>query len=136
MDYLVEQLVRDEGLRLKPYTDTAGKLTIGVGRNLTDQGITAEEARALLQADVASVRSQLQNFSWYQGLDPVRQGVVENMTFNLGLTRMFQFTRFLAALRLGRWEDAAEEMLKSEWRLQVGERADRLAQQIRTGEWQ
>lgn len=132
---LEEQLVRDEGLRLKAYTDTVGKTTIGVGRNLSDVGISRDEAMQLLQNDIdrasAWVRTSL---PWSLQLDEVRQAALINMSFNLG-SRLEGFAQFLAKLKAGDYEGAANEMLDSLWAKQVGDRAARLAQQIRSGEW-
>jgi hypothetical protein len=50
--YLAELLSRFEGLRLKPYRDTVGKLTIGFGRNLEEKGISQLEAEFLLYQDI------------------------------------------------------------------------------------
>ena len=132
---LVEQLIRDEGLRLKPYRDTAGKLTIGIGRNLDDVGISHDEALTLLQADIERASRWLRaNLPWVSGLDEVRQAAMINMAFNLG-SRVYEFAQFLRKLQSGDYESAASEMLDSLWASQVGPRADRLAQQIRTGQW-
>jgi lysozyme len=130
---LVRQLTRDEGLRLKPYTDTVGKLTIGVGRNLTDVGISKAEAEALLQADIERSAALLdQELPWWKTLDGPRQRVLLNMAFNLGY-RLLTFKNTLKAVREGRWEDAAAGMLASKWAYQVGQRAHRLAATMRSG---
>ncbi len=131
---LRDDLVRDEGLRLKPYSCTAGKLTIGVGRNLDDVGITRDEALALLDNDIARVKAETQKaFPWFGGLDDVRRDVVANMVFNLGLSRFSQFHQTIAAIARGDYATAADQMLKSQWAKQVGQRAVRLAQRMRTG---
>lgn len=136
MDILT-QLRRDEGVRNFPYTDTVGKLTIGVGRNLTDVGLSDEEIDILLRADINKVILQLNTkLPWYQNLDPVRQGVVINMAFNMGFRSLEGFPLFLRAMAQGNWDVASDEMLDSLWAKQVGDRAVRLATQIRTGEWQ
>jgi|SRR6267154_1816253 len=132
---LIDQLKRDEGLRLKPYTDTAGKLTIGVGRNLTDVGIYDEEADFLLVRDIARIQGQLSAFAWYQRLDEVRKGAIENMAFNLGLHGLLGFPHFLSAVAKQDWITAASELANSVWARQVGDRATRLEQQIVNGEW-
>ena len=132
---LIEQLRRDEGVRLKSYVDTVGKTTIGVGRNLTDVGISDMEVDYLLTNDVQRVRTQLDPFAWYQALDDVRKGAIENMAFNIGVHGLLGFPHMLAALAAQDWVRAANEMANSEWAIQVGERAIRLQQQIRTGEW-
>jgi len=134
---LQAQLMRDEGLRLYPYADTAGKLTIGVGRNLTDVGISRVEAMALLSNDIEATTQTLETaFPWTLGMDEVRMGVLINMAFNMGVVGLAQFKKFLAAVQQGDWQQARAEMLDSAWAEQVGSRAQRLAIQIESGEWQ
>lgn len=139
---IYDQLRRDEGVRLKVYTDTVGKLTIGVGRNLTDKGISEQEAEAMLTADVMEVREALSKNGYQYFLgdsddDPevVRYDVLVNMAFNMGIHGLLQFRIMLRAYRDGDWETAAAEMLRSKWATQVGDRAHRLSEQMRTGEW-
>lgn len=134
---IFEQLKRDEGVRIKPYTDSVGKLTIGVGRNLTDVGLFEKEIQTLLENDVAFARAGVNvHFPWSGQLDEARRGVLVNMAFNMGIWTLSGFTKFLAAVQGAHWEIAAGEMLDSTWARQVGVRAVRLAQQMRTGEWQ
>jgi len=134
---LVDQLTRDEGLRLHPYTDTAGKLTIGIGRNLTDDGISEPEAELLLSNDIAVASSRLEEaFPWTSGLDDVRRAALINMTFNMGVGGLAEFKLFLAAAQVGNWTEARNQMLDSAWATEVGPRAVRLAIQIETGEFQ
>ena len=132
---LKEELIRDEGLRLKPYRDTVGKLTIGVGRNLDDVGITKDEAMHLLECDIRRVKGDLDRaMPWWRELDEVRQRVIVNMAFNLGIARLMGFKNMLDAMRAGNYRDAAKEMLNSKWATQVGERAPRLAAMMRDGD--
>lgn len=134
---LEEQLARDEALRLKPYKDSVGKLTIGVGRNLDDVGISRDEAMFLLANDIKNAAAHLeQELPWTGGLDEVRRGALINMTFNMGIGSLVQFHNFLAALQGGDFKRASQEMLDSLWAKQVGPRAQRLSTQIETGEWQ
>ena len=130
-------LIRYEGLRLKPYRDAKRKLTIGVGRNLDDAGITRAEALMLLDNDIATVRRDVKRaFPWFPGLDPVRKDVVLNMVFNLGLPRFRRFEKTIAAIRAGDWENAAREMLKSRWANQAGKRATELAAMMERGKYE
>jgi lysozyme len=132
---LVAQLVQHEGLRLKPYTDTVGKTTIGVGRNLTDKGISHEEAVMLLGNDIARIETDfLQRLPWIADLNAVRRRVLFDMAFNLGVDGLLTFTHTLAAIKQGDYEGGARGMLASKWATQVGRRASRLAQMMRTGE--
>lgn len=133
---LEDQLIRDEDLRLKPYKDSVGKLTIGVGRNLDDVGISRQEAMNLLANDIEHASAQLRTqLPWTISLDEVRRGALINMTFNMGIGGLMQFKKFLTACSMADWETAAAEMLDSEWSKQVGPRAHRLSVQIETGVW-
>lgn len=131
---LLEQLQRHEGLRLKPYRDTEGKLTVGYGRNLDDCGISEDEAGFMLDNDIDEVVADLERMPLYLRLDPIRKVVLANMCFNLGLTRFLEFRRMLAALADEDWERAAAEMMDSKWARQVGSRAVELSELMRRGE--
>jgi lysozyme len=131
---LADEITRDEGLRLKPYKCTADKLTIGIGRNLEDVGITPSEARMLLQGDIARVCADLdRQLSWWMTLSDNRQRALANMGFNLGVPGLLKFRNMLAAMQSGDFNRAAEEALASKWAGQVGERAHRIAKMIREG---
>lgn len=126
------ELIRDEGLKLKPYRDTVGKLTIGVGRNLDDVGISEAEAATLLESDIARTAKALDlNLPWWITLSEERQRVMLNMAFNMGIRGLLGFKNTLAAIQAGKFEDAANGMLASKWAGQVGNRAQRLAQMMR-----
>ena len=125
-----------EDERLKPYRCTAGKLTIGVGRNLDDVGITREESDFLLSNDIKRVEAELDaTFPWAKSLDEVRRAVMLDMLFNLGLGRYRGFRKHLAALQRGDFQAAATEMIDSLWYRQVKSRGVRLVNMIRTGQW-
>lgn len=131
---LIKELKRDEGVRLKPYQCTAGKTTIGVGRNLDDRGITEHEADYLLLNDIELVTVQLdKSIPWWRDLSDARQRVLANMCFNLGISGLLYFKNTLAAMKAGKYDDAADGMLKSLWAKQVGQRAIRLAKMMREG---
>jgi len=151
---LEAELVRDEGEKLKVYRCTMGKRTIGVGRNLDDvgiravetarlgitlvrclaNGITRAESRALLAGDIDGCEADLdRKLPWWRGLDPVRQRVLLNMTFNMGIRTMLTFKNTLRFVEAGDYRRAAENMRASKWRAQVGERALRLVRMMETG---
>jgi lysozyme len=133
-DDLVRELTRDEGLRLKPYRCTAGKLTIGVGRNLDDVGISQGEAEILLRNDIDRAAEGLdRELPWWRNLDEVRQRVMVNMTFNLGIQGLTGFKNTIELVRTGQYLDAAQHMMATKWAKQVGPRAERLALMMRDG---
>lgn len=131
---LREQLIRDEGLRLFPYRDTTGHLTIGIGRNLTTKGISLDEAEMMLDHDITTTTQALMAaLPWLTTLDPIRGEVLQNMAFNLGVTGLLGFTHALEAIRTGDFPVAARALLESRWATQVHDRARRLATQLQTG---
>ena len=136
MNRIKAQLVRHEGLRLKPYRCTAGKLTIGIGRNLDDRGISQKEAYAMLERDILDFEQQLLDEipEIYNKLDEVRQSVLLNMCFNLGIKGFLEFKNTLAFIDAGDWERAANNMLASKWAKQVGMRAIELSELMRKGQ--
>jgi lysozyme len=135
IEALKNQLILHEGLKLEPYECTAGKLTIGVGRNIEDIGITEDEARYLLDNDILRVCDELdRNLSWWRDLSDVRQRILVDMVFNLGISRFMQFQDTISAIESGDYDKAAEEMLDSRWAKQVGQRAHRLANAMITDE--
>lgn len=135
MSKLLDLLKRHEGVRKFPYLCSADKLTIGVGRNLDDVGLSDDEINILLVNDVARCHSEAEQYPFFNKLDPVRQAVVLSMLFNLGNPRFSGFVKFAAALEAGDFELASQEMLSSRWADQVKGRATELAQMMRTGEW-
>lgn len=137
---LVADLMLDEGTgpmrhgRLLAYQDTVGVWTIGFGRNLQDRGLSMQEAHDLLNNDVEDVLDEMARvYPWALKMNAVRQRVLANMLFNLGLAKLSGFVHTLRAMREGRYQDAADGMLASKWARQVGKRAERLAREMATG---
>ena len=151
LDLLKSELIRDEGFREMPYRCTAGKLTTGVGRNLDDNPLTPEEIKVvghdgrtrainrdaavfLLGNDIQAVMRDLDRaLPWWKSQDEVRKRALVNMGFNLGLRKLLGFKNTLAAWKAGNYDMAANGALASQWAKQVGNRALRIAQMIRTG---
>ena len=148
---LLGQLARHERVKLKPYYDDKGILTIAMGRNLEQRGLTRREALYLANNDVDLSLRELTPIAAFRRLDPVRQAVLVNMHFNMGLPRLRTFRRMWAALERGDVEAAAAEMLDSKWaredvgdspppgdppgRFPYGQRAWELAEMMRLGRW-
>ena len=137
---LEDQLRRDEGERLSAYQDHLGFWTIGIGRLIDSRrggGISTDESTMLLRNDIARIRVELlQRLPWFVHLDPVRQGVLMNMTFQLGINGVMAFQDTLAKVQASDYAAAADRMLQSKWATQTPERANRLAKQMREGVWQ
>jgi lysozyme len=131
---LAQRLMQEEGVKLKPYTDTEGKLTIGVGRNLTDKGISQTEALFLLSNDIHDAQSDVRKaLPWFDRLNEARQEVLVDMAFNMGLGVLLGFKNTLALVQAGKYDEAADAMVKSLWAKQVGQRAVQLADMMKKG---
>jgi len=140
---------------LTVYQDTLGIDTIGVGRNLIDRGISKEEldhmdipnmdviyefginendAKYLLENDIEIVEKELcAAHPCVEELDSVRQLVLMDMAFNMGVPRLKKFVKMWNAIHEGMFYIAAEEMLDSRWATQVGRRADILSNAMKEG---
>lgn len=142
--YLIPDLKRDEGCKLHAYPDPltrADPWTIGYGSTGPDIGPntvwTQDEAEERLVKTIAEVCDDLTcELPWWRSLDDLRQDVLVNMSYNLGVAGLMRFHHMLAALDQGDYAEAAAQMLDSEWATQVKGRATRLAQQMKTGEHQ
>lgn len=136
-EMLRKMLIRHEGLELKPYRDFGGKLTIGVGRNLDDLGVSYDEALFLLDHDINRVSQQVRDaFQWFNDLDEPRRVVILNMVFNLGIAGFKKFKLMIRAIEVHDYKLASIEMLSSQWAAQVGRRARELSTIMLTGQYQ
>jgi lysozyme len=138
MSKLVEQLRRHEGVRTHAYKCTADMITVGVGRNIDENGgigLSDDEIDYLLSNDIKRCQAELLAFSWFVDLDPVRQDAMTNLLFNLGMTRLLGFKNALSAMERSEFVTAADEFMDSRWAKQVGNRADEVCEMIRTGRY-
>ena len=134
MERLTNQLIIDEGLKLKPYHCTSNKLTIGVGRNLDDVGITEGEAKFLLKNDISRVAGEcMYEFDWFSGLSERRKEAIINLVFNMGLSKFKQFKKTISYIEQGLFELAGTELLDSNYAKQVGNRSIRVANMLADG---
>jgi lysozyme len=136
---MMQQLLEHEGERLMMYKDSVGKWTVGVGHNIEDKGIPKQVSDLLLEIDLDEHMAELDEYlPWWRQLDEVRQLVVVDMAFNLGvkppLGKLLGFKNTLKYMQQGLYDQAADGMESSLWAKQVGKRAKRLAQMMRTGE--
>lgn len=135
MDHFVAHLVWAEGEKLELYKDSVGILTIGVGHNIEEKGISQAVSRMMLREDINEVLADVRTLSYFNDLDSVRQLVVSDMVFNLGLSRFLGFKNLQSSLAAGDWQLSAFNMKDSKWYKQVGRRAEKLEAAMITGEW-
>lgn len=137
MKKMVAELRRDEGVVPSAYQDSLGWWTIGVGRLIDKRKggkLSDDEIDYLLNNDIAKFSKLLDiNIPWWRSLDEVRQRVLLNMAFNLGVAGLMGFKNTLAYVKSGDYTKAASNMLLSKWATQVKGRATRLSEMMRTG---
>ena len=125
------ELIEDEGNKPAPYKDTVGKLTIGIGHNLSDLGLSPAAIEFIFKEDVARYCRDLDNnIPWWRLMPQRQQRVMLNLCFNLGWGRLSQFRLFLAAMQNARWAAAAGELVNSRWFGQVGLRGPRMIKRL------
>ena len=152
MTEMITRLKLHEGCSLTPYKCPAGKLTIGIGHNVEDNPLTAEELRVvgdwkhgitreaahyLCRNDIERCIADLKkNLKWFEGLDKERKYALIDLCFNLGINKLLTFKKTLASIACGNYRTAAEQLLQSKYASQVGKRAKRIAILIETGRWE
>lgn len=132
---LLAHIKTAEGFREKPYVCPAGKLTIGYGFNIQDRGIPQEVAEFWLAHELGLVKRELWRSGFGTNVSPTRLHVLYDMAYNMGVPRLLQFKNMFAAIEVHDYDQAADEMLDSLWARQVGNRAKKLSEIMRTGEW-
>ena len=137
---LAKQLTIDEGIESQAYKDSLGLLTIGIGRlidpSVLGSGLRPDEIEYLFNNDLKDRIEKLsKEIPWFLELDEARQGVLLNMSFQMGVTGFLKFKNTLALIKEGRYTEAATAMLQSKWAKQTPKRAARLAKQMLTGDW-
>ena len=124
---------RHEGVRYKPYRCTAGKLTIGVGRNLEDVGVSKDEVELMLANDIAACSTDLGAFYWWAPLSPNRKAALLDLRFCVGPGGFRAFRKMIAAIESQDWEEAGRQILDSKFAKQTGQRARDLSDLLRDG---
>ncbi len=139
MSNLIEMIKRHEGVKAHVYRCSEGFETIGVGRNISafGLGLSPDEIEYLLANDIERVKGELADtYFWFNGLNKARQDAMIDICFNLGLTRLRGFVKALEAMSREQFDVAADEFIDSKWAKQVGGRAVRVTEMIRSGEYQ
>lgn len=132
---LQDRLINHEGLRTLPYKDQFGNLTIGVGRNLSSNGISHDEAIYMLQNDIHRVQQEVAHaMPWVLGMDDQRASVLYELCFWIGINGLLEFKNMITAVRDQRYADAAMALRNSLLHQQIPGRTDELADILESGE--
>lgn len=142
MESLTDRLIRHEGFCAVPKYDAKGYYEIGFGHDITEKecenyadGITTAQALEFLQADLAKCKQQAKSaFPWLLGLDDLRQGIIYEMVYQMGVHGVAAFHDMISAIRDHDWESASKEMLNSVWHKETSVRCEELAELMLNGE--
>ena len=140
---LREQLKIDEGVRYEIYDDHLGYKTFGIGHlvKTTDEEyglpcgtpVSEERVNSVFDKDVETYIDETKKvFGNLEDMPQEVQQVLVNMCFNMGAPRLSQFKKFIKAIHDEDWATASVEMLDSRWANQVGDRANRLSDRIKS----
>lgn len=133
----IKILEKHEGRRNRPYRDTVGKLSIGVGHNLDDVPLSDSVIDLIRDQDIDAIAHQVSGVVGdvaFAALDPVRQWALIDMGF-MGPGKLALFTKLLSAVRANDWQVAHDEALNSKWAAQVGSRAVDISNMLLSGNW-
>lgn len=134
IDKLRARLETVEGRKRLPYEDTDHNLTIGVGHNLSADGLTDSQITQIRDDDIAECIDGLDHaLPWFAQLDEVRQRALTELCFNLGISRLLDFKKMLAAMEVESWGGAAAELMDSEAARELPARYRVLAGMMTTG---
>jgi len=132
VDVALPRLKDEEGFRARLYRDTKGKQTIGYGFNV-DAGISQRAAEALLVTQAQERHEALLAYPWYAALDPIRQSVGLDVSFNAGIDGLLHFVHMIAALARKDWSEAKAELLDSDAARDLPNRYKPLAEILEKG---
>ena len=122
---LVERILENEGFKSKPYQCSEGVWTIGHGITY----LTEEESKRIVADRIAEKHLGLGGtVDWYNDLPPEVQGVILEMTFQMGTSGMLLFKKMIKAMQDKDWKQASAEMKDSKWYRQTPNRCERLAE--------
>lgn len=131
---LLKQIKEHEGLRLKPYKCPAGRLTIGYGHNIEDNGLSKTACEFILFEDIEEAERNLYAVfgrDEYEKLSNSQKIALIDMMFNLGLSRFLTFKKFIQAIKKHDWESASAEVINSRAYEQNKKRYKKIAGQIK-----
>ena len=132
MNDLLKRIKEHEGFRSKVYQCTEGFDTIGYGFAIKDLELDEDIAEEILLRKVEKLISRVRKrFDWLDSVPPAVQGVLVEMSYQMGLSGVCKFKKALHAMQMCQWKLGAKELLDSRWAKQTPNRAKELSEIIR-----
>ena len=130
---LLDDINQHEGFKARVYQCTEGYDTIGYGFAIKDLELDEDIAEEILLRKVEKLIKRVRSkFDWLDSVPHEVQGVLVEMSYQMGLSSVLKFKRALKFMEHQNWERAAEEMLMSKWHRQTPNRAKELSNIIRS----
>lgn len=135
IETLERRIRRHEGFVHVPKPDAKGMYVIGYGHDITpDQaqdyanGISETDAESLLEQDITKAEAALaSDLPWALNLSQIKQDVLVEMIFQMGVDGLMTFHNLLFNARQGNDAAVAQSMLNSLWHSQTPTRCEELA---------
>ena len=133
MENLLKRIKEHEGFRSRVYKCTEGFDTIGYGFAIKDLELDEDIAKEILMRKVEKLIKRVRTrFDWLDSVPHEVQGVLVEMSYQMGLSGVSKFKKALHAMQMFQWKLAATELLDSRWAKQTPNRAKELSDIIRS----
>jgi len=143
IEQLRKELELDEGCKHETYLCSQNVVTGGIGHMITEWDdekylevgveIPEEQVRAWFDKDIETVLSDCELlYDDFDHLPEDAQLIIANMMFNLGYPRLKKFVKMKAAIDQRAWNEAANQVIDSNYYRQLPNRAGRLVKRLRS----
>ena len=139
---IMDMIKRHEGVRTKPYKDSLGLWTVGVGHLIGDgktlppewdRELSMAEVDKLFYEDYMSHKKAAMKIPGFNMVNAKAQGALIDLTFNMGNTWFKKWPNFVKNLSEGNTVGAANSLEDSNWFKQVKGRAVTIVSLIKQG---
>ncbi len=132
MDDLLKKIKEHEGFKSRVYKCTEGYDTIGYGFAVKDLELDEDIAEEILLRKLEKLIQRVRaKFKWLDTVPHEVQGVLVNMSYQMGVNGVSKFKKALHAMQMFQWKIAADELMDSRWARQTPNRAKELSNIIR-----
>jgi GH24 family phage-related lysozyme (muramidase) len=131
-----------EGRRNRPYKDSKGLWTVGIGHLIGDgRSLPANMDRTFSEAEIDEIFSKdyahhaaaAAKIPGYDKINDMGKVALIDLTFNMGTAWYKKWPNFTKAMSEGDWQRASQSLQQSAWYGQVGRRAPTIVGLVRNG---
>ena len=127
---LIADIKKHEGYSKTAYSDTLGKLTIGIGFLVEALELDEDICDMILERKLITNECILQRkLKWYDDQPQEIKNILQNMFYQLHY-KLFDFKKTLSYIKSGKYTAGSIEMLDSLWAKQAPNRAKELSERL------